>query len=257
MAALDWLNAAIPSATPHVGGPGVGCMCNDFRTLGCDGPRSAAIISPVRNDETGLSKRERGFIETAVASRRREFATGRRMAKWCLDRIGHPRGCISRHADRSPVWPAGLVGSISHCRHLAAAVASSEWLGVGVDVECLNHPALAGIPGLFTAAEQQIVRQPYGPAILFSAKEAVYKAVYPQTRTQADFVDVEIDLHLTDRRFAVRYVGPPGKNEIMEQVRGVVTICNDHVLTLAVIDPPAQDSSLKDQARVRPLSCNA
>ena len=236
MAALNWLEAAVPAgATIASEFTGIG-ESTVFQAVGCGSSRSAAVISPVDSDESGLSECERSYIKMAVASRRREFATGRRLAKWCLNRIGHPWTSISRHSDRSPVWPAGIVGSISHCRHLAVVTASSRWFGVGVDVECLNHPTLIDMAGLFTAAEQRSVCRPYGTTILFSAKEAVYKAVYPHTQIQMDFLDVEIDVRLSDHQFAARYVGPPGENQIVEQIRGLVAVCDSHVFTLAVID---------------------
>ena len=96
-----------------------------------------------------------------------------------------------------PKWPEGIVGSISHDSRvaLAAMARQSDFLAVGIDVE----PAEALDPDILhlvtTATERQhIADDPLGGRLLFSIKEAVYKAVYPLDRTFLDHQDVEVDL---------------------------------------------------------------
>ncbi|MBX6384282.1 MAG: 4'-phosphopantetheinyl transferase, partial [Microbispora sp.] len=87
--------------------------------------------------EETLLPEERPFIAQAVDRRRREFVTGRHCARLALARIGVPPGPIPRGERGAPVWPAGTVGSITHCSgYRAAAVAPAHLArAIGIDAE--------------------------------------------------------------------------------------------------------------------------
>ena len=83
---------------------------------------------------------------------------------------------------------------------VAAIAAKSQFLSVGVDIE----PAEPLEPGLLeiiaTARERE--RAPYDPfrgRLLFSIKEAIYKAVYPLDGVFLDHHDVEVTLTMALR----------------------------------------------------------
>src|SRR5215469_8800536 len=80
---------------------------------------------------------EEASLGDAAARRRAEFATARDCARRALRRLGAPDGAILRGSKREPVWPRGIVGSITHCAgYRAAAVArAAEILTVGIDAE--------------------------------------------------------------------------------------------------------------------------
>ena len=80
---------------------------------------------------------EQEIVANAVEVRRREFATARHCARAALKELGVPPVPIGRRQDRSPIWPPGIAGSITHCEgYRAAAVArSAEWEGIGIDAE--------------------------------------------------------------------------------------------------------------------------
>jgi 4'-phosphopantetheinyl transferase EntD len=83
-----------------------------------------------RDDEAGarLFPEEAMQLDGAVDSRLREFATGRSCARQALAGLGLAPAPILRGAKREPLWPAGIVGSITHCRgYRAAAVAFNNW----------------------------------------------------------------------------------------------------------------------------------
>jgi len=105
-------------------------------------------------------------------------------------------------ADRLPQWPVGWTGSISHNRVGAIAVAAtcSRWYALGVDRECLLDTSMASdiAAQIATAPEarllaslSQSLSQPLPPlhqtSLLFSAKEALYKALFPRVRRFQDF----------------------------------------------------------------------
>ena len=117
-----------------------------------------------------------------------------------------------------PLWPDGLVGSLAHDAEVAVAAlaARRDFLSVGIDVE----PAEPLDPDLLemvaTAKERErIADDPYGGRLLFSVKEAIYKAVYPLDGQFLDHHDVEVSLSAgtavirNGRTLSFRYCAAP------------------------------------------------
>ena len=105
-----------------------------------------------------------------------------------------------------PVWPEGIVGSLAHDSKvaIAAMAARRDFLSVGIDVEPAEplNPDLLGM--VATAKElERIADDPCGGRLLFSVKEAIYKAVYPLDGQFLDHHDVEVNLSAGTA--AVRY----------------------------------------------------
>jgi 4'-phosphopantetheinyl transferase EntD len=156
---------------------------------------------PLLDDATPLTEGERvsaGFVDE---ERLRELESGRTYAKRALAMIGCHCVDLPIGPDRSPKWPAGIVGSLTHVMgrdggHFAAAVASRETVcAVGIDVEregglpprvwdyVLTRRELARIlalPPPVRAAEAQII---------WCAKEAIRKAALQQIEP----IEVEIE----------------------------------------------------------------
>lgn len=77
-------------------------------------------------------------IARALPKRQREFAAGRIAAKRAMARLGFAASPLLSGHDRVPVWPDGIVGSISHTTHLClAALAKRDdgFAAIGVDLE--------------------------------------------------------------------------------------------------------------------------
>jgi 4'-phosphopantetheinyl transferase EntD len=114
-----------------------------------------------------------------------------------MSRFGEAPRAIPKSTAGMPVWPAGLVGSLAHDAEVAiAAIArQQEFRCVGVDIEPAD-PLAADLLGIVaTAAERETMGDdPHGGRLLFSIKEAVYKAVYPLDRIFLDHHDVEVSL---------------------------------------------------------------
>lgn len=161
--------------------------------------------------DTELWDSERPGTERMIPKRFREFVAGRTVARWAIADLGGSVGAIPRDADRAPIWPTGLVGSITHCDSLcAAAVARAEKvMALGLDVE----PASPLPPDLHslvcTPMELQHLEALAPPPaadwlkIVFSAKESYYKAWFPLTRSPLDFTEVEIHLDPATSRFTI------------------------------------------------------
>ncbi|RIL05745.1 MAG: hypothetical protein DCC71_09340, partial [Proteobacteria bacterium] len=116
---------------------------------------------------------------------------------------GAPPAPLLRDDARAPRWPAGVVGSISHCDTLCvvAVARASEVAGIGVDVEPdvpLEEPLWSKI---CTPGELDALVRPAPPAQrghlarwIFSTKEATYKCIHPRIRLFLGFREVEIRL---------------------------------------------------------------
>lgn len=162
-----------------------------------------------------LLPEEAAQIHGAVDSRVREFATGRACARLALRKLGLPASPILRGSRREPLWPAGVVGSITHCDgYRAAAVAmQAEVLTIGIDAE--PHEQLpAGILEQVTVAEERawLATAPawvHWDRVLFSAKESVFKAWFPLTGAWLGFEDALITFEPAEGTFHARLLVPP------------------------------------------------
>ena len=135
----------------------------------------------------------------AVAKRRREFAWGRSAAHCALQRIGVPWSPILKGKNNEPLWPPGVVGSISHTDQLAiAAVARCQhYAGIGIDIEWSQRKISLSIADrICLPAEKAWVESCGDPLarllMLFSAKESVFKAFFPIARIFLGFTDAEL-----------------------------------------------------------------
>ena len=183
-----------------------------------DAPVLALSATPEMWSGTLLPEEEACLSPRAIAKRRREFTAGRVCARAALERLGIRGFPLVAGEDRSPVWPPGIVGSLSHCGdYCGVAIARlGEIAGVGFDVE-RARPLEGRVASIIcTPAEQRRIESlpdlPPGlwTMIVFSAKESAYKCYHPLMKTFLDFHDVEIDLAPQARTFAARILKSRG-----------------------------------------------
>jgi 4'-phosphopantetheinyl transferase EntD len=152
-------------------------------------------------DPSVLHPAEAQCVAQAVRTRVEEFATGRLCARVALAELGIEGFALLMAPDRSPLWPPGVVGSISHTAGYCAAVAGSrkQFLGLGLDTEVLAavraglwHRLCAPIElaSLRALPDSQRGR---AAALIFAAKEAFYKAQYPLTQEVLEFDAIAIE----------------------------------------------------------------
>jgi 4'-phosphopantetheinyl transferase EntD len=174
-----------------------------------------------------LHPEEEALLRDAVAKRRREFTAGRLCARTALARLGIEHPALLMDADRVPVWPPGVIGSLSHCEGYCGAVVArrGELLGIGLDVE-LAGPLPPGVPtavltpGEATAlARLPALRGADWAKLAFCAKESLYKCLFPLTRTFLEFTDVEIAVDAARGTFVARPA--PGSPLAPERVAGL------------------------------------
>jgi 4'-phosphopantetheinyl transferase EntD len=150
---------------------------------------------------------EADLVARSVESRVREFTSGRTCARRALALLGIESGPILSGAQREALWPETVVGSITHCDgYRAAAVGRRDkGLAIGIDAE-VDSPLPAGLLELVAGERENawIGRQPCPEGwgrLLFSAKESVYKALFPLTRRWLDFADVEVTFNAKEQSF--------------------------------------------------------
>lgn len=158
---------------------------------------------------------ERRTIATSVSGRQREFETGRACARAALGRLGFTRCAIGVGDRGQPLWPDGVVGSITHCDgYRACAVARrADVAAVGIDAE--PHAPLSErvTAGIATAGERSWLEAAGAPGlhldrVLFSVKEAVFKTWFPYAHRLLGFDDCDVVLDASSKRFTARLTAP-------------------------------------------------
>ena len=175
----------------------------------------------------------------AVPARLREFAAGRHAARMAMQAAGLPAVALPIGADRAPVWPDGVIGSLTHSRTLCLAVAGQAGAlsGIGIDLE----PATSLERNLWDSIllpEEQIdlMRAPAAKRgllakTIFSAKEAAYKAQYPTSRTLFGFEVMVIAV--MDDRFVALFRDPIPPFVAGQRIEGRIITTEGHIVTLA------------------------
>lgn len=148
-----------------------------------------------------LFPEEEPVVERAVEKRRIEFALGRTAARKALARLHLPPGPLRQNKDRSVDWPDAAWGSITHADGLCAAVATlrTQHGGIGLDAELRGRVKPELWKHIATESEQLWLGEGDGEAeqaaratLLFSAKEAFYKAQFCASRGWVGFHDAEL-----------------------------------------------------------------
>ena len=169
--------------------------------------------------------------------RSQEFSSGRYAAHLAQKAIGlKPMEILSE--GRVPIWPKGQVGAITHGAKYAGAIVSSELKGVGLDFELIGRIQSKLYEKLFTGFEKNWLSQQTrqeASTIMFSAKESVYKSIYPILNRYVGFQEVEIDLDWASSAFAVRYRADDMSEISKCETRGFWSVSEDYVLTIVEV----------------------
>lgn len=190
------------------------------------------------------------LVGKAVESRYREFVTGRACARRALARLDEPAVPILAGPRREPLWPDGVVGSITHCRgYRAAAVARRHQIvSLGIDAEThdrLPDDVLENIAVPEELDWQAACRHDgiHWDRLLFSAKESVYKAWYPLMGTWLGFTDAVIRFSPGTGRFTARLLvpGPHVDGRRLAEFPGRYLVRDGFALTAVALPAAARD----------------
>jgi 4'-phosphopantetheinyl transferase EntD len=188
-------------------------------------PQFAAILPPsvvveqalvAAIGDVTLLPAEVDYAGAMVASRRREYVAGRACARLALSHLGFAGVAIPSGPAREPVWPAGIVGAITHTADVAAAAVArrSDTAAVGIDIEVAGSVDAVIRDLVLLPEEEAWLRDEMDDGsmatALFSAKESVFKAFYPVEQRWLGFEEV-----LLTRS------GSPGRLRASFQNRGI------------------------------------
>ena len=215
--------------------------------------------------EHAMHPAEAAAVARAVPSRRREFAATRACARTALAAlagegalagVGSPAAsalageaavAIPKGQGGDPVWPRGVVGSLTHCAgYRAAVVAGVDALRtIGIDAEP-HAPLPADARDIVGGADERHPDPPLGPGVhadcvLFSAKESVGKAHFARYREWLGFPDLHVTLHLGGAFTARRRTAGPIP---FPAYRGSWRVSDGLVLTCAWLAVPRIASAL-------------
>lgn len=217
-------------------------------------PAGVAVVDTIHDDDSvPLFPEEERAVGGAVDKRRREFATGRACARSALARLGVPAGPIASGERGEPCWPAGVVGSITHCAgYCACAVArASEFLALGIDAEP-HAPLPDGLLGDIALPEEAVwldrlqedMPGVHWDRLLFSAKESVYKTWFPMARRWLGFEDVLLRIDPRAGSFSARLLveGPALGAGRLAGFEGRWTVYDGLVLTAIALKAVSADA---------------
>jgi 4'-phosphopantetheinyl transferase EntD len=148
----------------------------------------------------------------ACRKRQLDWTLGRAAARLALMRLGfEDPPPVLRGGGGQPIWPAGISGSITHCERWGIAVTAkcADSLAIGIDLESLERIREVDIlhlicrePELEWVSSDSDFQGRLG--MVFSAKEALYKSLYPFCRRYIDFTEVELSWSPEQSRFRAK-----------------------------------------------------
>ena len=204
------------------------------------------VEGPIIDVQHLLRPEEAACVAKAVPRRRAEFSCGRVFARSAMKSFGAGDDALLVGKDRVPIWPPGLVGSISHMdRYCAVAVArKAQIAAIGIDVEeAQRFPSdLARyvlspreIEANLHLDQQRLERM----AIIFSAKESFYKCTFPLVCAPLAFHDVEIIVDDRSTSFEGRLLTSVEPFDAGHRFIGRYTVQGDYVATTVTLQPDA------------------
>ena len=143
-------------------------------------------------------------LSRAVDKRQADYLAGRALVARGFDALDLPPHPVETGPDRAPIWPNGVTGSISHSRKTCACILSTDTtLHLGIDVEtnltAKSDEAIRNVA--LSEHEQKLLNTAPDPrhlsALMFCAKETLFKALYPTVQTFFGFDSAEV-MHLPD-----------------------------------------------------------
>lgn len=130
--------------------------------------------------------------------RKADFILGRCAARRACKMLGITPLPILRADDDAPAWPEGIIGSIAHCDDIGVSVVSTcgSYQGLGIDFEKRSDRPLKVLGRIANPDEATSAKNSSDPAttalIIFSVKEAVYKALAPICKRYIAFSEVSL-----------------------------------------------------------------
>lgn len=180
-------------------------------------------------------------LQKAVNKRRAEYLASRYCLQQAMSTMGVEQFILHNDEERAPLWPAGVRGSLSHTYQRICALLTRRCdVLPGIDCERMmaEEHALEMAHMIVNAAEKARIMQlelsfACALTVVFSAKESLYKAIWPELRRFIDFSAAEVvgwdtqrkwlTLRLTQTLSAAFYAGREFVVEVELQPDTVLT----------------------------------
>lgn len=143
-------------------------------------------------------------IILSSSKRKAEFIAGRICVREALKKLKtvSEDAVLSNGPDGAPIWQKGFVGSVTHTEGFVSAVVAPTYAirSIGIDSEKILENSIATEIAETVASAHElkllenVLEKSRLVSLIFSAKESIYKCLYPITKIRFDFHDVEITL---------------------------------------------------------------
>jgi 4'-phosphopantetheinyl transferase EntD len=199
-----------------------------------------------------LHPEERARAQRMGEKRRREYALGRACARRALAELGIEGFALLSGEKREPLWPDGVVGSLTHCRGFCAAAVARRGavLGIGLDAEPAEPLAARLLDRVCSPDEKTRLEALPNPGgcgwgiVLFSAKESLYKCYFPLTRRFLGFRDAEVRLDPDHASFTARLLREAAPAALgARSFRGRYCVGDSHVVTAVTLTAAECDAA--------------
>ena len=161
-----------------------------FAKLLPDGFEAAACPITTVEPQQALQPEEWAQAHQFRPKRRQEFAAGRVAARRALAQLGHEPVALPIGYGRAPVWPPGLIGSISHAHEIALAAAGPDSCiaALGIDIERQNALSDELAILIITPGDSPVA----DPTLLFSIKESAFKCLFRSVGRVIDYTETRV-----------------------------------------------------------------
>ncbi len=153
-------------------------------------------------------------LNRAISKRKAEFLAGRYAAQQAMQKLGVEKTTVEIGQHRNPIWPTGLVGSITHTstQAICAVAHNTDYQSIGIDLaeqisltmandikdHIIQKPEISALNHSPFSFEQSLT-------LAFSAKESLFKALYPQVEAYFEFHAAEIcEIEMKNHTFLIR-----------------------------------------------------
>ena len=204
--------------------------------VGCGVQQVASEAAAFQYEEEG------SHLANAVLARRNEFISGRRCARTALAHIGQASCALPADPDGLPIWPSATMGSITHSRGLCCAVAASadKMVYLGIDLEKTTRLSARAMERVVHPLEAATVGEDQAlGSLLFSAKEAFYKAQFPVWGAQPNFKDLALQIHSNTQQLSVLKIAsnlPIQLRDATHRMEFRYQFVGDYVVTLCWLE---------------------
>lgn len=183
-------------------------------------------------------------LKNVALTRKHHYIAGRYCAIQAAKNLGFSLPVFPNAETREPIWPQGFIGSISHSKSIAiSCIAEAQsFESIGIDAEeMIKTTTGENIASTIASVEElnylKELNFDFGLTLLFSAKEALYKALYPLGRKFIDFKEATLSkVDLSSMSFELRLESKdPAYASYLGIYKGQFKLLDQNIVSLILI----------------------